>query len=486
MGKRDADGPDASPRPSQQDRRPSRPLLWPLSAFVLASLAATAFFLYSRFFNDDALITIRYAENLVRGDGLVYNPGERVLGVTTPLWALILAAFGRAGLALPATATVLGVLAHGWAACMAVLLERARGAAPLAQGVAALLVATSPLLLRWAGSGMETSLYVAAIVTFLWLFQTERLVALGFLGGAMLLLRPDAGLFLAAGAVLGCVRARSLRPLVRVLPGFLIVTLPWFVGATLYYGSPLPNSGFAKRLQVADWGPFLVRFAGHLGPLLLVLPLALIGAWRRCGSAADALPVWCLLLFVLGMHFGSLPGCEWYMPPAMVLVLLLIAEGAGELRERLPLRGRAMAAVLSILVLAGADAHLLRVARAARRDQGLQERLQGAVGNELARVAPRGASVAVDNIGYIGYRSGLRVVDIMGLVSGGVVEHLAAGDLTYAIRERRPEYLAIWVGRGATPRYTPDATWLAENGYHVVFEVRVVPEKPAAYTIFAR
>ena len=41
---------------------------------------------------DDAYISFRYAENLVRGEGLVYNPGERVEGYSNLLHVLISAA----------------------------------------------------------------------------------------------------------------------------------------------------------------------------------------------------------------------------------------------------------------------------------------------------------------------------------------------------------------------------------------------------------
>src|SRR3990170_6336850 len=41
---------------------------------------------------DDAYITFRYARNLLAGNGFVFNPGERVLGTTTPLYTLLLAA----------------------------------------------------------------------------------------------------------------------------------------------------------------------------------------------------------------------------------------------------------------------------------------------------------------------------------------------------------------------------------------------------------
>jgi len=43
---------------------------------------------------DDAFITYRYVRNILAGIGFVYNPGEQVLGTTTPLYTLLLTAFG--------------------------------------------------------------------------------------------------------------------------------------------------------------------------------------------------------------------------------------------------------------------------------------------------------------------------------------------------------------------------------------------------------
>ncbi len=40
---------------------------------------------------DDSYITYRYARNLIAGDGFVFNPGERVLGTTTPLYTSLMA-----------------------------------------------------------------------------------------------------------------------------------------------------------------------------------------------------------------------------------------------------------------------------------------------------------------------------------------------------------------------------------------------------------
>jgi hypothetical protein len=43
------------------------------------------------FIIDDAFISFRYSENLVRGHGLVFNPGERVEGYTNFLWVMVMA-----------------------------------------------------------------------------------------------------------------------------------------------------------------------------------------------------------------------------------------------------------------------------------------------------------------------------------------------------------------------------------------------------------
>ena len=37
---------------------------------------------------EDAYITYRYAQHLAMGGGLTYNPGERVMGFSSPLWTI--------------------------------------------------------------------------------------------------------------------------------------------------------------------------------------------------------------------------------------------------------------------------------------------------------------------------------------------------------------------------------------------------------------
>ena len=65
-----------------------------ISAGALGLLTALLFGLHVAryyFLGDDCFISFRYAENLVKGHGLVFNPGERVEGYTNFLWVLLMA-----------------------------------------------------------------------------------------------------------------------------------------------------------------------------------------------------------------------------------------------------------------------------------------------------------------------------------------------------------------------------------------------------------
>src|SRR3990172_11426286 len=59
-------------------------------------IQASSFFIEGKPFYalfDDAMISMRYAWNLAHGNGLVWNPGERVEGFTNPLWVGFMALF---------------------------------------------------------------------------------------------------------------------------------------------------------------------------------------------------------------------------------------------------------------------------------------------------------------------------------------------------------------------------------------------------------
>jgi hypothetical protein len=171
--------------PERLEAGPARS--WPPAirvAFVFG-LALLAFGLVRavalRWVCDDAFISIRYADNLVSGLGLVYNAGERVEGYTNFLWTVLLAAFMRTGVPAIASAHVLGILSYlllvlsmgHWARSRG----RARGEAVFPLAAAVVLVSNDFHV--WATGGLETMLFTSLAVLAIVLTRAARAVAPG-------------------------------------------------------------------------------------------------------------------------------------------------------------------------------------------------------------------------------------------------------------------------------------------------------------------
>lgn len=63
-----------------------------------------------RWITDDGFIDLRIVEHLLRGDGPLFNTGERVEAYTNPLWVAFLGLWGLVGGQLETGAVVLGLV----------------------------------------------------------------------------------------------------------------------------------------------------------------------------------------------------------------------------------------------------------------------------------------------------------------------------------------------------------------------------------------
>jgi len=155
---------------------------------------------------DDAMISLRYAANLAHGQGLVWNPGERVEGFTNPLMVFLMtAAVGAAGTwYAPLVVQLLGIaILLATLALVAALVRRDLGRSDGAVLAATAAAAAFYPLAYWSIMGMETGLLtLLLLVAFLAdardpLGQEPRLRKLLVAASALALLtRPDATLFL--------------------------------------------------------------------------------------------------------------------------------------------------------------------------------------------------------------------------------------------------------------------------------------------------
>lgn len=408
---------------------------------------------------DDPFITFRYARNLLAGDGLVYNVGQRTLSTTTPLFAVLLAGLS---LAWPGpTETNLPLIANGLSAlaliCAALVLihwTRRRGQ-PAVGLVAALLLCGSPLLLRTFGT--EIGLYLLLTLLGFSAYDRER----WFLTAAALALatmvRPEG--VLAAVAIGLCHLARRRPVPWRALALYGALVGGWYGSLWLYYGSPLPATLLTKHQQ----GQMAIstRFAAGLWQWLQAYArqplywlhggLMVVGLARVATRARHWLPLllWTALYFVAYTLLG-VSRYFWYYAPLVPAAVLLVAEGAAALiralgRARLPSRApMALGAALLVTLLLSP---LLGVLGAAWQPDPRLE-LYRDVGGWLAEHTPPQATVGTLEVGIIGYYGQRPMVGFAGLIQPDVARQLTP-DSTYedsaawAIQSYQPEYVVL-------------------------------------------
>jgi len=247
----------------------------PLVAVAVTAAAALVAWGLWGFSYDDAFITYRYAANLVAGRGLVFNPGEAVLGTTAPGWAVLLAAATRAGHAVglgswdaAAWGTLLSVLSLAVVTGFLPLavLRRAPPPWPWAFPLLFTLLAfTQPWCLQMLGAETYPVLALGTVAAWLALAPREgrqtaagtdepagHEIAPGLLMALAMTLRLDAAAgALAIGVVLW---TRRRRPPWRYGAAGLLPLLPWLAWLEGRFGTVVPATLAAKRSESAGGG----------------------------------------------------------------------------------------------------------------------------------------------------------------------------------------------------------------------------------------
>jgi hypothetical protein len=339
----------ARPMTAERTAAAAHTLLWPLLAAVVARLAGARLFTTY----DDAFITYRYARNLAHGAGLVYNPGEWILGVTTPLFTLVPALFESLGLAVPTAMVAFNITCD---AAIIYVVYRILAARMRLDAFVwfALLYAASPFLVRVSVGGMEANLFVLAALLVLaadirghhgaalvaaacasWL-RPEALILVALVGGAMVVrgtIARHIGWILAAGAVL-------------VAPALTI---------RYVYGSMIPQSVAAKAGLHATLGAILEQLLWPEPLSIALIPLTawgVRGMWRS-GSALRLVLVWTTAY--LAAYILRRPAVwSWYGAPTQFTVMLLagfgIAGVAANMRRWIRLTPARIATIGSVLI----------------------------------------------------------------------------------------------------------------------------------------
>lgn len=470
------------------------------SRWVLASLLLLLLLLAwsLRFIQDDAFISFRYAHNLVLGEGLVWNPGERVEGYTNFLWTLAIAAGIRAGLEPVGLSFGLGLACFVASLLFTYSLGRRLTGTRTDALVAVGLLGSNYTFSCYATGGLETQLQTCLLLAathgvfagpLAGEWERVRLARLSLLFALALLTRLDSALpvaVLGGASLLALARTRDLpvsrpRALAALfLPG-AIPLAAWLIWKLVYYGDPFPNSFYVKLASSNSLADGL-GYVAFFGVSYLLLPVLLAPALRlrRLGSSASReVLTLCLLVFLWLLYVVRAGGdfMEFrFLVPVLPYVYLLFVWSFRAVFESPWLRalgvGLLLLGSLHHAMTFGSVWHLRGVESIAQLEGHITHPNGGwdGVGTALHRLFDEssGVVIAITAAGAIPYHARLEAVDMGGINDAWVARHgIVASDRPGHQRMATMEYLLsrkvnLLIG---TPRFTRGASAMKRPFY---------------------
>jgi hypothetical protein len=450
---------------------------------------------------DDAMISMRYAWNLAHGEGLVWNPGERVEGITNLLWTLFMTPFAAL---LSKPAAVLAVQISG----LVLILV----AAVLGMKIGEELLAGGPLAGRrflsllffavglayypfdfWSMMGTEAALQTVLLFAAIWLAlrvdgSVRHSLPLGVILGLLFLTRPDSAVQIALILLFrlsAIVRRPGWRKVILIEGG----VVAGFVAAVTifrlaYYGSAVPNTydlkmvGYPLSIRLENAFLFLKPFWAQVAGPLAICAISLVLHWDRRRALVLGVVVSAI---AYQFYIGGDAWRHWRLLASFIPLLLVLAvvdaatlihtRGAGgplvRLTERrlvppMPFLEHALVLVVAVLCVLQANAEFKEEVLFEKRPMSVKYHArQVALGLALSEIALPGATVGVNWAGTVPYYSGVKGVDFLGktdphiaslepdftgALGGSLVGMVylpghAKYDLEYSIKKLEPTYV---------------------------------------------
>jgi arabinofuranosyltransferase len=461
---------------------------------LTALVAVALFYQYRWFFHDDAYISLRYVQNFLNGNGLVWNAGERVEGYSNFLLVIIVSALGRLGLDIVLAAKLIGAgsylllvgLVFGWSRKWS--NERSDTSLWM---IPVIVTATAAPIVIWSLAGLETVFFTllstAGVLSFATCMGDDRrpMVGAGVLFGLVALCRPDGALFGALACGYGLIwglfteKRFDSRIVGLVIPAALLV-LPHLIWRYLYYGYWVPNTYYVKGPQSLDLLRAGISYVGDFAvafPVVLVLT-GIAAVWGVGARTLNRRSGWLLTVIVVYLVYVALIGGD-HMPAYRLFVPIIPLAGVllfQLLRTVRVLTLPWVSAGIAVLVLGMCAVHIQWPdveCRRARITDGAAF-IGTLIGKYINANWPAGSVVALNTAGSTPYFAPkLRFIDMLGLNDTTIAHRKSVpirtemqktpghgkGDGRY-ILSRRPDYVIIGPSNGD---YIADFPWFLSD-----------------------
>lgn len=414
---------------------------------VLAALSIFTVFLVCRnYFLDDAYIGFSYLENLYDGNGLIFEPGVRVEGLTNSGWIFFLAIFAWiAGIHVVTKVVSLVLMLITMVLVYRSVSGSSRNEGFLAGAAAVACTAFSFDVVFFSISGMETPLIACMLILILYLTIMGHVELTAILLGLAFAVRPETVLI--APVWLGLRLIFEKDDMRRTIRAGLLFTAVIILIEGLrfsYYGEFLPNTYLAKPSRLGD-------ILGRLGTLplglssvtnisrpfssMLMIGLEVFGIValaRRKGRSAAFIATGILLA---GLIFAVYARPDWtgtgryyapYLPVGFALAILGAVELLGMVHVSEKFIRVGVLSFAGMLIITGSYETLERFQMLETGKYPwfvmTSEQLRPAA-EWIASNVPEGSSIASRRIGCLAYYSGMDIFDYKhGLTDGPVAD----------------------------------------------------------------
>jgi hypothetical protein len=416
---------------------------------------------FFRWAYDDPFISYRYAENLTRGLGFVYNPGERILSTTTPLFTIILALVGLLSSEFHLIATGIGIISLAIGGLFIFDLARTYDA-PIVGWTGLLLYPTFPLVVSTLGS--ETPIYLAFCLGAFAFYARKNLLAAGILGVLATLTRPDGILIFGILGVDYLIRWRKPIPWKPILISSAIL-VAWIGFAWLYFGSPIPVTLAVKQQQgsmaiseLFARGLVTILKSYTSWPNYLEFILAVLGilfaVWKK--RLWVIILIWPVLYFISYSILG-VTRYFWYYAPLIPGFIVAVGLGLTAISESIKIviaRKKSLSSlsllipgILLVILFVANGRSLWRLSNRNDPRYGIYK----AAGEWLRENTLPEEQVGSLEVGIVGFYAQRPMVDFAGLIQPMVAEQFGLST-TYedaafwAVENMNPEYLVLHDG----------------------------------------
>jgi hypothetical protein len=327
------------------------PKIWvlPLIIFFLSVLLLILHSLYYwPFISDDALISLRYAQRFLNGQGLTWTDGIPVEGYSNLLWVLAVSLLGWIGFDLIISVRVLGyVCMVGVLGAMFYRYNPRNTNSILPYFAASLFLVLSSPIAVWTIGGLEQPLVAfllscGIVLSFSFIEKesedANQALKPGFFFSLLVLTRPDGFLFTLCALLAFVLLFKDRKNKYLIYLKFATLPVLFLLGQLvfriLYYGELIPNSALVKispsnkhlfdGIRYVLSGSFVVLplFAAAFIALILCMKKSRI--WRINGIFLVVPGLfWATYILVIG---GDIFPAWRHMVPLIIFAAFMVGE----------------------------------------------------------------------------------------------------------------------------------------------------------------